>query len=621
MAQRGKKPIPKTQREISISQQEPYVNPDTGETRGNPNDSANLNNRGKQTSFRNDDVKPFELGFKEIDESIFYYMENVIKPKIDQNGVIQKVPIIYGSPERWKQIQKDGYYRDKKGKIMMPLITFKRVNIEKNRTLTNKLDANNPNNLHVFEKKYSPKNTYDNFNILNNRIPKKQFYAIVVPDYVTITYDFIISTYYVEQLNKLIESMSYASDSYWGNPERFKFKAMIDSFATPIELNPGGERIVKSTFQLKLHGYLVPNTIQKQLNSIKKYSNKNSIIFTTEVVNTLDDIQIRDTQDRTEINVSDEFPIYAQTQITPTPSPTVDEFIIKINTALGDGLSEFKFTPVVSGTGDFDVDWGDGNVDTNISLQTDSRLDHSYSSAGIYEIKITSRTNLSHYNLTASPDVLKWIDVVNWGINSTLTNFSNLFYGANSLTSISATDVPDLSNVTNFNGMLRGSAINYDFSSWDFTNGTTFTFFALSATAINSSIGGNNFSNMTLGQSFYQGVTTNTSSLANLTLGGNVSYFFYNTSNFSFNTLTNVDFSNVTDATGFFDNSGLTDTDYRNFLTDLTGWNGTTAIKTLQSNVKMDFDNAKFEFGGQSEDIKNYLLNTKGWTISDGGGI
>ena len=58
---------------------------------------------------------------------------------------------------------------------------------------TNKLDANNPNNLHVFEKKYSQKNTYDNFNILNNRIPKKQFYAVVVPDYVTITYDFNVT--------------------------------------------------------------------------------------------------------------------------------------------------------------------------------------------------------------------------------------------------------------------------------------------------------------------------------------------------------------------------------------------------------------------------------------------
>ncbi len=303
MAQRGKKPIPKTQREISISQQEPYVNPENGETRGNPND-ATSNNRGNQKSFRDDETKPFELGFKEIDESIFYYMENIIKPSIDQNGVIQKVPVIYGNPERWKQIQKDGYYRDKKGKIMMPLITFKRDNIEKNRSLSIKLDSNNPNNIwgvQLFEKSYSPRNTYDNFSLLNNRTPLKQYYAVVVPEYVTITYDFIISTYYVEQLNKLIEAMSYASDSYWGNPERFKFKATIDSFATPIELVQGGERIVKSTFQLKLYGYIVPNTIQKQLNSLKKYNSKTKIVFSTEVVNNINDIPGDYTESRLEI--------------------------------------------------------------------------------------------------------------------------------------------------------------------------------------------------------------------------------------------------------------------------------------------------------------------------------
>ena len=37
-----------------------------------------------------------------------------------------QVPVIYGSPERWKSIQKDAYYRDKKGAIMMPIIMFKR---------------------------------------------------------------------------------------------------------------------------------------------------------------------------------------------------------------------------------------------------------------------------------------------------------------------------------------------------------------------------------------------------------------------------------------------------------------------------------------------------------------
>ena len=67
MAERGRKPIPKTQRELSVSQHEPYVNPETGETAGNPNSAVDLN-RGEQVSFKGDTVKPFSLGFKEIEE-------------------------------------------------------------------------------------------------------------------------------------------------------------------------------------------------------------------------------------------------------------------------------------------------------------------------------------------------------------------------------------------------------------------------------------------------------------------------------------------------------------------------------------------------------------------------
>ena len=289
MAERGKIPTPKTQREISISQQTPYSNPETGETVGNPNLTPPLN-RGNQVSYRGDDSKPFTLGFKEIDEAIFYYMENIIKPRVQQNGVVQKVPVIYGSPERWKQIQKDGYYRDKKGKVMLPLITFKRNNIQKDRTVTNKVDSNVPNNVQIFSKKYSKQDAYSNFNLLNNRTPEEQYYAVVVPDYVTITYDFIISTYYIEQLNKLIESFNYASDSYWGNPERFKFRARIDNFATPTELVQGGERTVKANFSLKLYGYIVPDNIQKELTALKKFSNKTQIIFSMENVSSIDDV-------------------------------------------------------------------------------------------------------------------------------------------------------------------------------------------------------------------------------------------------------------------------------------------------------------------------------------------
>ena len=92
----------------------------------------------------------------------------------------------------------------------------------------------------------------------------------------------------MEQLNKVIEAVEYASDSYWGNPERFKFKANIDSFTTATELTAGRDRLVKGTFNINLRGYIIPNVIQKDLNSIKKYNTKAKVTITSETVSNID---------------------------------------------------------------------------------------------------------------------------------------------------------------------------------------------------------------------------------------------------------------------------------------------------------------------------------------------
>ena len=292
-----RKPQPKSQKEISNGLVDPYVSPETGQSLGNPNTQTEFNqfsandqngvdfNRSLQMSFKDDTTKPFTLGLQDIDESIMYYFQNVIRPTVLQNGVRIPVPIIYGSPERWKSTQKDGYYKDKNGAIMSPLIMFKRDTIDKNRSLSNKLDANTPHLYTSFKKTYNLKNDYSNFNLLNNRIPTEQFIVNVVPDYVTLTYSCTIQTYYVEQLNKIIEAVNYASDSYWGDPERFKFKASIDSYATTVEITDNTNRIVKGTFTIKLFGYVVPDTIQKELTAIKKYNSKSQIIIGIETVN------------------------------------------------------------------------------------------------------------------------------------------------------------------------------------------------------------------------------------------------------------------------------------------------------------------------------------------------
>ena len=159
---------------------------------------------------------------------------------------------------------------------------FKRNNIDKNRQIANKLDANNPQNFGVFTKKYTQRNAYDNFKVLNNRIPQQEYYAIVMPDYLTVTYEVAVFTYYIEQLNKIVEAMEYASDAYWGNPQQYQFKAMIDSFGFQTQMTQEDERVVRSTFNIKLNGYIIPEILQKDITALKKFSNKTKIIFSME---------------------------------------------------------------------------------------------------------------------------------------------------------------------------------------------------------------------------------------------------------------------------------------------------------------------------------------------------
>ena len=222
----------------------------------------------------------FYMGLEAIDEAIFYYFENVIKPSVISNGDMVDVPVIYGSGERWKLAQKDGFYRDKGGKVQTPLVMLKRESIEKRRDLGNKLDANNPQLYVTYQEKFTQRNKYDNFALLNNRIPQKEFTATVVPDYVNLTYSGIIWTDYISQLNKIIEAVNYASDAYWGDSERFKFMAQIDQFSNINEVTNDDSRIVRANFTLKLQGYIIPENIQKKLKeSNTRWFSKSQIIL------------------------------------------------------------------------------------------------------------------------------------------------------------------------------------------------------------------------------------------------------------------------------------------------------------------------------------------------------
>jgi len=264
------KPKPYTKREFLSKLQKPYVNPDTKEEVLPKQAPPSLPlkpgqpeiNRALEVSLKDDDKnKTISIGLKDIDSAILYYLENVIKPTVTQNDRRLSVPIIYGSPERWKSMQADGFYRDKNGKTMVPLLMFKRDSFVKNNTIGNKLDGNKVNNIEYFETGYSKRNIYDNFNVLRGQKRQKEYILGIIPDYIDITYSMSIFTDYVEQANEITEAVEFAARSYWGDPEKFMFRANIDTFNTPVLLENGSDRANRTTMNVLVNGYIIPSGI------------------------------------------------------------------------------------------------------------------------------------------------------------------------------------------------------------------------------------------------------------------------------------------------------------------------------------------------------------------------
>ena len=215
-------------------------------------------NRGYLYSRSDDAIKTPAVTLMDMDSAIIHYFEKVIRPSVVDNGENIKVPIMYASPERWKAIQRDGFMRDKKRQVITPVIVYRRTSIEKDTTLPqDKLDANNPNIFFTFEKKFSQENRYDNFTTQIGTQPSREYYNVTFPDYVTLTYDFIIWTSYIEQMNKIVEKVTYSEGAYWGDPNKMRFRSNIDSFTDTTEVTDA-ERLVRTNFTVTLRGHLLP---------------------------------------------------------------------------------------------------------------------------------------------------------------------------------------------------------------------------------------------------------------------------------------------------------------------------------------------------------------------------
>ena len=248
-------------------------------------------NRGTKLSRNSvgakDDVKNVSVGIMDMDSAIMYYFNEVIKPEVEVNKEKVKVPCIYASPERWVTISKQGYLRDKKRQIIVPLIVFKRTGMSRDDNMpVDKLDANEPNLFYSFEKKFTQHNRYDKFSVQQNLSPGREYYNVAMPDYVQLSYEFTIWTSYIEQMNRIVEKINYSDGAYWGEPGKMRFRTRIESFSDASQID--GERLIKTTFSMTLNGYIVPEHYNS-VSTTQKYLTPKKIIIREDADQTIVD--------------------------------------------------------------------------------------------------------------------------------------------------------------------------------------------------------------------------------------------------------------------------------------------------------------------------------------------
>jgi hypothetical protein len=233
-------------------------------------------NRGRQIAVEKQYIKGVNL--IDVDTTIAEYMSSVVIPILEENGSVVKVPLIYGNAERWAGARKDGYLRDQRGRIQIPLVMFKRNSIARNESLQHFREELS---IAAYQK-YSKTNRYERFSLQNGAAkPTFETYNIVVPSYVNITYEVMVWTSFTEHMNKIIEAFEHAKDKYWGTEDKFKFKVRIDSFDNQQEVGQGAERIVRTTFSIIVFAHLLSEKYNEKPLTKKSFTPKR-VVFGVE---------------------------------------------------------------------------------------------------------------------------------------------------------------------------------------------------------------------------------------------------------------------------------------------------------------------------------------------------
>ena len=260
----------------------------------------------------------------------------------------------------------------------------------------------------------------------------------------------------------------------------------------------------------------------------------------------------------------------------------------------------------------YDVDWGDGTVTAHNTWHTA----HTYEKSGTYQVAIIGKFPSIYFNNAFHKN--KIISIDQWGDIQWRT-MKNAFWGCSNLT-VKATDIPDLSMVTDMSNMFKNvTAFTQNFNDWDVSGVTNMKGLFEGAESFNQDIGDWNVSNVTDMTNMFKNANAFNQDISNWNVSGVILLKGMFEGAKSFNQdIGNWDVSNVTDMSGMFK-------DAVSFNRDIGDWNVTnvTDMSSMFERAKSfnqdigDWDvsnvidmNSMFAYAG------SFNQDISGWDVS-----
>ena len=243
--------------------------------------------------------------------------------------------------------------------------------------------------------------------------------------------------------------------------------------------------------------------------------------------------------------------------VTVTTTKTFHPFITTWQTtAAGESIT----IPVGDATGIYTIDWGDGNVNYDVS----GDQGHTYDDAGTYTVRISGDFARIYLN-GQQPNADKLQSIEQWG-DVRWESMRSAFQGASSM-EYHATDTPDLSGVTAMRYMFEGAAsFNGDLSDWDVSSVTDMSHMFRNAASFNGDLSDWDVSSVTDMSHMFRNAASFNGDLSDWDVSSvtDMSHMFRNAASFN-GDLSDWDVSSVTDMSHMFRNAA-------SFNANLSAW-------------------------------------------------